>query len=389
MATYNANQLSGAGTPIEALTGGNEYEFTIGAPTCSGSAYFTVETVRNSSGYYGGQPTNALGLYSDFVSINQDTLITSSYISSVVVPGGGGSYKFTPTSNVAISSSFLRGTGGITLNIEEISFLLGDYPNDNGAAYSLRLLNENITNVIRVENSSGLQRDFTPEEITDGTLATFCSGGSGDGVVVTWYDQSSPSSGYDLVGGGSSTTKPRIMINEVLQTENGKPCIFCTDGAYFKRDIAWTGTDRPEDYETYSVSKLTDPASPSGKYYFDFSGANNNSLFVFGDLDITLRGKSGGITFLGGGGPPVGSQALYRTLLRFGNGELFSNTLSLVSGALLTTFIDRIYLGAQSTLGGSSTIEMKIQEFIFYDDTAGRGASIPIQENINAYYSIY
>ena len=387
MALYNANQLSGAGTPIEALIGGDEYEFTIGAPTCSGSAYFTVETVRNSSGYYGGQPTNALGLYSDFVSINKDTLITSSYISSVVVPNGGGSYKFTPTSNVDISSSFVRGTGGITLNI--VSFLLGNYPNANGAAYSLRLLNENITNVIRVENGGFLQRDFTPEEITDGTLATFC--GTGDGVVVTWYDQSSPSSGYDLVGAGSSPIKPRIMINGVLQTENGKPCIFCTGGAFFRRDVAWTGTDRPEDYETYSVSKLTDPASPFGRYYFDFSGANNNSLFVNGDQNITLRGKADGITFLGSGGPPVGSQALYRTVLRPenpSNGQLFSNTSLLVSGTLLTTFIDRIYLGAQSSIGDNS-IEMKIQEFIFYDGGSGKTASIPIQENINAYYSIY
>ena len=274
MALYNANQLNGAGTPIEALNGGTAYLFSITSSACTGSAYFTVETVRNSSGYYGGQPTNALGLYSDFVSINKDTLITSSYISSVVVPNGGGSYKFTPTSNVDISSSFVRGTGGITLNI--VSFLLGNFPNANGAAYSLRLLNENITNVIRVENSSGLQRDFTPEEITDGTLVTFCSGGTGDGVVVTWYDQSSPSSGYDLVGAGIASTKPRIMINEALQTENGKPCIFCTDGAFFRRDVAWTGTDRPTDYETYSVSKLTDPASPFGRYYFDFSGTANN-----------------------------------------------------------------------------------------------------------------
>jgi len=179
------------------------------------------------------------------------------------------------------------------------------------------------------------------------------------------------------------------MINGVLQTENEKPCIFCTAGAYFKRDVAWTGTDRPQEYETYSVSNLTDPASVSGKYYFDFSGAGNNNLSVSGDYDITFRGKASLITFLGGGGPPVGTQALYRTLLRGTTGELFANVSSLVSGTLATTFIDRIYLGAQSTSGGSDTIEMKIQEFIFYDGNAGRGASIPIQGNINNYYSIY
>jgi len=57
------------------------------------------------------------GSYSSFSDIDQNTLITSSYISSVVVTEGGGVYQFTPTSNVALSSSFLRGTGGISVGI--------------------------------------------------------------------------------------------------------------------------------------------------------------------------------------------------------------------------------------------------------------------------------
>jgi|TARA_R110000764_G_scaffold47656_1_gene106191 hypothetical protein len=117
MASYTASQLNGAGTPIEALTAGVSYVFTIGNTTSTGSAYFTVETVKNYSGSYAGQPTNALGLYSSFSDIEQDFLITSSFVSSVVVENGGGIYQFTPTSNIALSSSFLRGTGGITLDI--------------------------------------------------------------------------------------------------------------------------------------------------------------------------------------------------------------------------------------------------------------------------------
>lgn len=117
MASYTASQLNGKGTPIEALTGGVSYVFTIGNTTSTGSAYFTVETARNSSGSYGGQPTNALGAYTSFSDIDQNTLITSSYISSVVVGRGGGVYQFTPDSNIAVSSSFLRATGGMTLSI--------------------------------------------------------------------------------------------------------------------------------------------------------------------------------------------------------------------------------------------------------------------------------
>lgn len=114
MATYTAAQLSGSGTPTEVLQGVKT--FTLNNPL-SGSAYFTVETVPNETGSYSGRPTNALGTYASFTNINSDTLITSSYISSVVVPSGASSYKFTPSSAVAVSSSMLRATGGVTLAI--------------------------------------------------------------------------------------------------------------------------------------------------------------------------------------------------------------------------------------------------------------------------------
>ena len=114
MASYTANQLNGAGTPTEALSGLKT--FTLTNPLNS-SAYFTVETVRNATGSYANQPTNALGTYATFTDIDVDTLITSSYISSIVVPPGASSYRFTPTATVALNSSMLRATGGITLVI--------------------------------------------------------------------------------------------------------------------------------------------------------------------------------------------------------------------------------------------------------------------------------
>ena len=117
MASYTANQLYGAGTPIEALTAATTYTFTLSTPVASGSAYFTVETVRNANGFYDTQPSNSLGSYASFTGINEDTSITSPFISSIVVPQGGGSYTFTPTADVAISSSFLKSTGGVTLTI--------------------------------------------------------------------------------------------------------------------------------------------------------------------------------------------------------------------------------------------------------------------------------
>lgn len=115
MASYNSNQLYGAGAPIEALTGGSTYTFTITSPI-SGSTYFTLETVRNSIGYYGStSATTARGTFGSLTNITG--LVSSSYIFSVVVQPGGGSFTFIPAANVAVSGSFLRGTGGISLTI--------------------------------------------------------------------------------------------------------------------------------------------------------------------------------------------------------------------------------------------------------------------------------
>ena len=128
MASYTAAQLNGAGTPIEALTAGVEVDFIIkrNVDDISGSAYFTVETVRNDIGFYDStSPTNALGAYGIEAGLESTkNLITSSYISSVVVQPTSNytsSYTFIPTSNILLSSSMLRATGGISLEIETVA----------------------------------------------------------------------------------------------------------------------------------------------------------------------------------------------------------------------------------------------------------------------------
>ncbi len=115
MASYTSNQLYGVGTPIEALTSGSTYTFTIASPA-TGSTYFTLETVRNSIGFYDStSATTARGIFGNLTNVTG--LVSSSYIFSVVVNQGGGSFTFTPATSVAASGSFLRGTGGISLTI--------------------------------------------------------------------------------------------------------------------------------------------------------------------------------------------------------------------------------------------------------------------------------
>ena len=117
MASYSQEQLYGAGTPIEELPGGSYFSFTFISENTA-SSYFTMETRRNSDGYYNSSsPTNAIGDYKDFDGISENTLITSSYIASMVIPPGVSQFKFNSLNGIHESSSFLRGTGNFSLEI--------------------------------------------------------------------------------------------------------------------------------------------------------------------------------------------------------------------------------------------------------------------------------
>ena len=111
MATYTSAQLKGSGSIGEDLSGLKTFTFN----NPSGSSYFTLETIRTSSGFYDvNSPSNCEGTY---VVSSSMTLVSSPYIASVVVPEGVSSFTYTPTSPVTGTTYYLRGTGEYTLTI--------------------------------------------------------------------------------------------------------------------------------------------------------------------------------------------------------------------------------------------------------------------------------
>tara|TARA_R110002167_G_scaffold70624_1_gene199345 strand:- start:123 stop:1646 length:1524 start_codon:yes stop_codon:yes gene_type:complete len=134
---FTGKQLRGAGAYTPALAGGSKYRFelhrdiSLSNPLVTG--YFTAETVANPTGSYAGQPTNASGVYDNFLNVpvrtgtglrDFSTWITSSYVSSVKmeldsVTYSTSSYNFTPTADIAVSSSRYRSTGNIGLKITQ------------------------------------------------------------------------------------------------------------------------------------------------------------------------------------------------------------------------------------------------------------------------------
>ena len=113
MASYTKSQLK-EGTPTEVLSGNKNFTLTNNS---TGSVYFTIETIANNTGSFSDKSTNTMGVFSSFVGISEDSLVSSPYIASVILPEGESSFDFNPTVNVAVSSSLLRGTGEISLVI--------------------------------------------------------------------------------------------------------------------------------------------------------------------------------------------------------------------------------------------------------------------------------
>lgn len=100
--------------------------------------------------------------------------------------------------------------------------LLDNFPTLN-AVYSLRKLRSNYnSSVVRVRRSSDDSlTDFTPIQITDGTLIDWVGTGN-NGFVQTWYDQSG---NQNNAVAPDTASEPLIVEGGVLVTKNDRPAL--------------------------------------------------------------------------------------------------------------------------------------------------------------------
>lgn len=84
----------------------------------SGSVYFTYETNRNENGFYDVTSLKAAsGSFSSITDLDENTIIQSDYIWSVVLPSGTSSLVFTPAVIVPGGSVNYLITGNSTYTI--------------------------------------------------------------------------------------------------------------------------------------------------------------------------------------------------------------------------------------------------------------------------------
>lgn len=242
------------------------------------------------------------------------------------------------------------------------------------AAYSLRNLSSSYSgNVIEVRRSSDdTTQNFTADEITDGTLLAFVgTGGSDNGFVKTWYDQS---------GNTNHATQP---------TPASQPKIVDA-GSLLANGIDFDGTD--DELET---SANISGSNISGFVVANLDGTGANSLYSVGDTkpnvlfgNPSLAYVVNGGSALSGGTAPTNTDTLFTQLfISGGTSKTFINGSAIASGdaGSNTASSDKLTIG--NLEGINRFMDGSIEELIIYDSdqTDNRTA---IEANIGEHYSI-
>ena len=258
------------------------------------------------------------------------------------------------------------------------------------AGYSLRYLSINYIGqpVVRVRKDvvGNPEQDFTPNQLTDGTLASFADGN--DCFVSKWYDQF----GSNDATNSTAAEQPKIWdASTGLVTENGKPAvefdgvddyivtsnnfIANTDLSLFILHKFNSLTSKPQDIVSQGAS------SNSQGFKYGMSGVGSNQLVIYLTSGNVIYTDDSSTIF----------QELHSLINTSSTATLNINSINeslSLSGSAgsIGNNNDPLTIGKRD----SSNIYYvgKIQELIIYtsDQSANR---TKIEDNINVYYVLY
>ena len=266
--------------------------------------------------------------------------------------------------------------------------LLAEY-GGAAAAYSLRALNGNGDNVVRVRRASDNdEKDFTAEQIELGEMVNWVTeeSATSDGFVETWYDQSG--NGNDATQ-SVATAQPQIVASGalVLDADGNSSIVF--DGVDDRFNCGARVVELSQNAAT--VIAVSDKGSQSA----------STSGYIVSEGDSVSPYSS---NFILGG--PLGDAVVWVNTTTFGAATTGNQLLGFVWNGIdsFQAYID----GATSGAAGNATVNTetsntvlgaaadettqvtgrKLTEFISWksDQTVNLPA---IFENINAHYNIY
>jgi len=171
--------------------------------------------------------------------------------------------------------------------------LLDQYPGA-AAAYILRKLRDAYSgNAIRVRRSlDNSEQNFTPTEVTDGTLESFC--GSGDGFIVTKNDQTT---GSNEENQSTETNQPKIVSSGTLISDgieyDGSDDFLISNQRISLTDFSlsfWTKTTETDDFAGFLSIPSAKPRfqvfQDTGSYVVSIRDANGNGTNRSSDKTI-------------------------------------------------------------------------------------------------------
>ena len=304
---------------------------------------------------------------------------------SLSLPGGwvalDGNDTYDGTRDNLIVANCINGTSGSKLityslkNFDSVEYLLDNYGTGISVAYSIRRLSSTITNVAQIRRSSDdAVRNFTPEEIFDGTLTSWC--GSGSAFIKIWYDQSGNGNDAD---NGTNAQQPMIINAGVPVVDDYGNVTIQSDGT---DDFLEAGSVIDADMQLVSSFVFANPKSAAGTSIavsLDTSPRYYAPIITSGDLDFSYNDVDAFVLE----SPAVIEDALISSISNATDAKTYYN--STLKGTLTSTAGT---LGNEPRLFGTGTAYWAgtISETVVYkaDKTSDR---VAIENNINRYFT--
>lgn len=373
MAVVTGSAFRNRGIPIsDAISSGSEYKVEL----LEGPGYLTLESKRDDNGFY-----TSSKYFASLSSSNMTSKVFGGYISSGVMGSSvSGSLSFFADKDIEENTIFVKVASPVS-NIrvdfgggEGFVGLLDTYSGAI-AAYSLRdLASASVGSaVVRVRRSSdNTEQDFTATQITDGTLATFCSGT--DGFVTTWYDQSGNGVNVERT---TASLQPKIVDNGVVKQVNNKPALTLFAGNIgLSANTSYAGSN-------FSVVSVYDKNLSAGV----------DTIF----LDNNLNSPDGIFSYRNGS-----KQGVYRSSDKTIEGNLKNGqaiAFTLLSNNVISYYNNTDLVGSSTDANAAANVDFnsfkigranpfEIQELILYP--INQTSNIQgFNDNINNYYSVY